>query len=150
MTDPAEIESDEEEIDEESVQEVQMVEVEAREMYDPIRCKFDMSKIRATDIKTNQRVIMPAPRPTKEECRLEVRTELMKTKFREYKEEFCDEKGEQRQKSLDKQELLGLKDIKKRLQDGEVVIKETDKSHKLCVNSVENYTKQGVDHIGDD
>ena len=30
------------------------------------------------------------------------------------------------------------------------MIKESDKSHKFCVNSVENYSKQGADHIGKD
>ena len=41
----------------------------------------DISKKRATDVKTNQRVVMPLPR-----------------------EEFCNEKGDQKQTSLTKQE----------------------------------------------
>ena len=76
--------------------------MESTKIFDPVRPKFDMSKIRATYFKMNQWVIMPAPRPTKEECRLEVRTEIMKKVFKDYMEEFCDDKGEQVQKNLDR------------------------------------------------
>ena len=36
------------------------------------------------------------------------------------------------------------------MKDGDIVIKETDKSNKFCLNSVENYTQKGKDHIGSD
>ena len=79
MTEPGvmeEKESDTEEMDEEEEEDVRMMEAETRETYDPINKTLNMNKKRATDICTNQRVIMPAPRPSKEECDLEVRTGL--------------------------------------------------------------------------
>ena len=105
---------------------------------------------RATDISTNQRIIMPMPRPSKEECDLEVRTGLFMEAFKEYREENCNYKGKQKKGILTKPEEKGLKKILKRIEQQEIVVRETDKSGKFSISSWENYAEQGKVHVGTD
>ena len=90
---------------------------------------------------------MPPPRPSKEECDLEVRTSLLMEEFKKYREENCDQKGNQKNKNLNDNEERGLKKILKRIEKHEVVVRETDKSGKFCVSTWENYSEQGRVHI---
>ena len=93
---------------------------------------------------------MPQPRPTGEECDLEVRSSKLLETFENYMKDNCNEEGEQIDNNLTKNDKTGLKFLRKRIKEREVVIKETDKSHKFCVNSWENYIEQGKGHIKND
>ena len=93
---------------------------------------------------------MPLPRPTTEECDLEVRSSKLQETFEKYVVENCNEEDEQRDNNLTKQDKVGFKLLRKRIKDKEVVIKETDKSHKFSVNSWDNYIQQGKEHVKDD
>lgn len=53
-------------------------------------------------------------------------------------------------KCNDKGETSGLKKLLKRTKQGEIVKTTTDKSSKLCVNSIENYTTWERDHTKED
>ena len=64
--------------DEEVVEENRHVEV-----YDPIRKVFDYTKIKATKIKSNPRVIMPGSRPAKEEAQMTARTAMIESVVKE-------------------------------------------------------------------
>ena len=141
---------EEDEMDEDTEEEMRMAEVEARETYDPDRGKLNMTKKRATDIRTNQRIIMPLPRPTKEECDLEVRTGKLLDRYKMFMKQNCTEKGEQLESNMTKSEKLGMKMLQERIKENEIVIKETDKSHKFCVSSWQNYIGQGKEHVKND
>ena len=52
--------------------------------------------------------------------------------------------------NLDKDLRDGIKSLKKRSKDGEIVIAETDKSGKFCVFSMEEYIKAGEVHTKND
>ena len=65
-------------------------------------------------------------------------------------ERKCSEKGEQIQSNLTSKEKRGLKSLLKRIQEGEIVVNVTDKSSKLCVNSMESYIRQGQEHVKND
>ena len=120
------------------------------EMLDPVNKVFDFRKKRTTDIKTNQRVYLPEPRPLREESELSVRNDIWEAEIRKYRSEHCDEEDVQTESNLSESEKRGLKKLKKRADAGEIVIGTTDKSGKLCVSSFDSYVRQGRKHVGDD
>ena len=48
------------------------------------------------------------------------------------------------------QERRGIRKLKKRVKEKEIVIRPTDQSHKLCVCSWDNYVEQGKVHVDKD
>ena len=136
--------------DEEPDKEMEMLDLCTRETYDPVNKVFDFRKKRTTDIKTNQRVYLPEPRPLREESELSVRNDIWEAEIRKYRSEHCDEEDVQTESNLSESEKRGLKKLKKRADAGEIVIGTTDKSGKLCVSSFDSYVRQGRKHVGDD
>ena len=51
---------------------------------------------------------------------------------------------------LSKSELAGLKSLKKRVENNEIVITQTDKSRRFCVLKREQYISSGAKHTKDD
>ena len=127
------------------------MELQSRETFDPVQKQFDFRKKRATDVKTNQRIYLPEPRPLNEEAELSVRNDIWEDVVKKYLAENCDEDGIiQTGCNLSESEKRGLKKLKKRSDEGELVIGTTDKSGKLCVSSMESYIRQGQKHVGSD
>ena len=127
-----------------------MLDLCSRETYDPVNKVFDFRKKRTTDIKTNQRIYLPEPRPMREESELSVRNDIWEAEIRKYRNKHCDEEDVQTDSNLTASEKRGLKKLKKRADAGEIVIGTTDKSGKLCVSSFESYVRQGRKHVGED
>ena len=50
--------------------------------------------------------------------------------------------------NLTEEQEKGLKTLKKKMQDEEIVILKTDKSGKLCVATVEEYIRMENEHAG--
>ena len=95
-----------------------------------------MSRRRATDVKYNSYVKMPKPANTKTEVQIEVvREEVMKV-FERYKTSKTNEKGQQKS-NLSRKEIGGLTKLRKRIQEGEIVILRTDKSSRMAVMDME-------------
>ena len=69
--------------------------------------------------------------------------------YKDYRREKCKKNGKQEQ-NLTEQQRQGLKSIKKRIQEEDIIILKTDKSGKLCVASVEEYIRMGKEHAGKD
>ena len=63
--------------------------------------------------------------------------------------EFSDEKGVQ-ESNLTPAEARGLKKLKKRVRDGQLVVVRTDKSGKFCLMSLEEYRRAGEVHTAKD
>ena len=83
------------------------------------------------------------------EALLEIRRQTQATVFKEYVKENCDEKGRQKS-NLTKQQTAGLKKLKKRVADGEIIVCQTDKSGRLCVMPMELYIEAGDTHVSKD
>ena len=124
-------------------------EAEARRIYDPVRKQFDYGKKKATDNKHNTRVHLPKPLDPHQEAHLEVRITEWKKAFKEYKEKNSDEKGNQ-PSNLSPAQRRGLASLKKRIEEGEIVVCPTDKSGKLAVMSLELYEAAGRIHTTND
>ena len=89
---------------------------------------IDMSRKRVTDVKGNSRVTFPSgPKSLEMESRLEVlRVEAMEV-FRKYVREKCDSRGRQ-ESNLTPAQRRGMKSLKKRVENGEIVVVPTDKT----------------------
>ena len=79
-----------------------------------------------------------------------VRRERLLQVAAKYIEENCDDKGVVKESNYTEQERKGIKKIKQRIKDKEIVVRPTDKSHKLCVCTWTNYLEQGKSHTEKD
>ena len=128
---------------------MEMQDAESREVYNPVIKTFDMRKRRVTDLDQNTYVIFPAPQSVEYEALLEIRRQTQAKVFKEFVKENCDEKGRQKS-NLTKQQTAGLKKLKKRMADGELIVCQTDKSGRLCVMPMELYIEAGDTHVSKD
>ena len=98
---------------------------------------LDLGKMKATDYKFNKHVFLPRNETVERESLHEVRRVTMLDAFRDFIKE--DKKIAQSddcskiESNLSKLELAGLKSLKKRVLNEELVITETDKSKRFCV-----------------
>ena len=131
-------------------EEEEIADAKRRMIFDPEEGCLDLSKRRVTDLKGNSRVNFPKKQGNFEfEAKLEtIRTEAMGI-FRRYVKENCRKGGLQRS-NLTKEQENGLRSLRKRVKDGEIVVLPTDKSGKFAVMSRSTYEKAGLSHIGGD
>jgi hypothetical protein len=102
-----------------------------------------------TDYKANSRVILPRAQSDVKEGKLQVlRMELME-EGKKWIKTNCDCNGNQ-QSNLDKEELIGLKSLKKKIKEGLIVVLPTNKSGRFCVMSMDTYIKCGEVHTSMD
>ena len=74
-----------------------------------------------------------------------IRREKLEKVFSDYLRDNCSEKGEQKS-NLTFSQRNGLRKLKKRIQDGELLVMLTDKSGKLAVADVQSYIEMGSVH----
>ena len=128
---------------------VEMLEAKTRMVYDVERNKFDYSKRRTTDLKNNARVVFPRTGDFQCEAKLEVlRLEAMQV-FRDYLREKCDKRGGQ-DSNLTKTEANGLKKLKKRTEEGSIVVLPTDKTGNFAIMDRTSYETAGLSHVRGD
>ena len=94
-------------------------------------------------------MVLPKPLPPAEEASIEMRREIYKKLFREIKGNICNEKGDQ-PSNLTEEEEKGLKTLKKRIKDEEIIVMKTDKSGKFAITDRENYIEMGKAHTARD
>ena len=124
-----------------------------RQIYDPIKKVFDYSKRRVTDLIENNRVALPKEAEPRIENELGMLREIILKEFKDYKLELEREeikKGikeekriNQKEKNLSIQEKRGLKKIRQRIKEKEVVVLKTDKSGKMTIADRESYLEMG-------
>ena len=93
------------------------VEAKSRIPYDPHTASLDLRRRKVTDTKDNSRVYMPKPISLQQETNIHVREGTYEAIFNDYCAENCDVKGRQLA-NLSKQEMVGIKKLKKRVNDG--------------------------------
>ena len=110
---------------------------------------LDFSKRRTTDLKCNAGVIFPKTRSFQDEAKFELlRIEAMGA-FKNYVDNKCDKWGRQ-VSNLTKSEQLGLKSLKKRTEEGEIVVLPTDKTGNFAIMERALYDKAGLSHVKGD
>ena len=130
-------------------EEREMEDARNRQVYNPETREYDERRWRVTDMQECTRIHLPKPLEVKKEAEIEMRREAHARVSRQYREKFCDEKGEQ-ETNLTAQEKRGLKSLEKRKNEGEIVVTLTDKSTKFCVMKREDYLALGEAHVGKD
>ena len=88
------------------------------------------------------RVTLPKPLPTNEETLIEMRRGIHSKIYNHYRKKKCGKNGEQAP-NLTEEQQRGLKSLKLRIKNKELVELKTDKSGKLCVATREEYVKMG-------
>ena len=113
--------------DEETIREMEKMDARTRQVYDPGTGTFDDRKHRATDLKECSRITLPKPLSTQHEANIEMRRTCNNKIYNEYREEFCNKKGEVKG-NLTPEEKEGLRSLQKRIREQELVVLKTDKS----------------------
>ena len=121
--------SDEDKVEttEEEDNHIEEEEARSRIPYDPLLNECDLRKRRVTDIQENSRIYMPKPLNVAHEANINIRETIFENTFSRYVDSFCNETGKQKP-NLTRSEMSSLAKLKKRVDDGSVVICETDKS----------------------
>ena len=129
---------------------MEMDEARSRMIFDNERVSLNFAKRRVTDIKGNSRVILPKKmRNFEQEAALQMfRTECMGV-FRQYVAQNCGKYGKQKS-NLSRRHLKGLKSLKLRIQNAEIVIVPTDKTGNFAVLTREGYVEAGMKHTRGD
>ena len=112
--------------------------------------RFSLARRRVTDMKGNSRVYFPRKaRSLEEEATFEaLRLELMGA-FKKYVSRNC-KKGGVQEPNLTPSQARGLKSLRKRFKDGDLVIIPTDKSGNVAILSRKSYLEAGMKHtLGD-
>ena len=92
---------------------------------------------------------MPKPLPTTVEANLETRRKAYLAKFNTYKEENCNQWGDQKT-NLTEEECKGLKILQKRIKNKEIEVLKTYKTGKFCVSDRETFLEMGKQQIAGD
>ena len=129
------------EANEEIEEKMEEEEAKTRSVFDAVEKRYDNRKKRVTDLKENSRVVLPKPLPPPEEAGIEMRREIYKKLFRSFLKKNC-------RKTEDEEK--GLKELKKKLKEGELIIMLTDKSGKFALTDRETYLEMGKPHIEKD
>ena len=105
--------------------------------------------MRVSDLPTNREVRLPEPLETSEESKLlSFKVEVLES-VKKYIQENCSESGRQ-EVNISQDELEGIKSLRRRIKDEDLVIMETDKSKKLSIMTKENYVLSTDPHTNDD
>ena len=131
-------------------EEQELQEAESRMVYRPQEGIFDLSRRRTTDLKGNSRVIFPRKASSFEvESKLEALRVEARAEFRKFMAQKCNKGGKQKS-NLTRGQERGLKSLRKRVKDAELVILPTDKSGNFSVMTRGTYEKAGLKHVGGD
>ena len=120
-------------------------------VYDIKNKKLDMAVMRATSLPTVDRVFLPGPaRDGRMEVLIQLTKEEMMQDVRTYMALHCQEDGSQKETCLPAGCTRGLKSLQGRSRNGEICIYKTDKSDRLCCDTVDNYDAAMKEHVDKD
>ena len=122
----------------------------SREIYDPDTLTYNLGKLKATDVRNNPKIYLPKPRPYREEQVLESKEQVYLDTWMAYQNEHCNAKGDQLETNLTNSEERGKDKLLKRVELGEIIISETDKSQNFTVSTPDSYIEQGNKHVAKD
>ena len=125
----------------ESIEEEEMVTARNEMVFDPIEKEYDARKMKVTNLAENTRITLPKPLKPIHEAEIEIRRKEYIKVYEKYRKEETN-RGVQEPNMTEKEEK-GLKSIKKRVEEGDIVVIKTDKSSKLAVMNTEEYLDMG-------
>ena len=124
--------------------------VREKTVYDEAGGVIDFAKQRVPDIPTCRRITVLEPRGETEEIVFANIKSRFSTATDQYMRDNCDNKGNIINQNLSKSQLDGLRSLKKRVSEEDIIITLTDKSGKLSLNTKDNYNASMEKHHRDD
>ena len=106
---------------------------------------IDMRNLSSTDLPFNSRVYLPEGLDENTELEMHMLKNKLKTTVEEY-----ERSNKTMRKNLTAEQKRGIKSLKERRENGEIVIYQTDKSAKMAVDTAENYKKSMEPHVEND
>ena len=105
--------------------------------FDVVDTTLDLRLLRPTDLPFNKRVYLPRPL----DDRSQVTTQHLRDNLRRTTEEYIESTKYKStvQSNLTREEKVGLKSLKKRIDEDGIVIYQTDKSGRFSVDTIDNY-----------
>jgi hypothetical protein len=117
-------------------------EARSRSIYLPEEKRFDYTKKRATDCKQNTEVHLPGPLNVRDEAMLEMMRLECGACYDKFTKERVNKKGE-KEANLTPTQKEGLKSLRTRIKEGEIVVMPTNKSGRFCIMDIETYVMAG-------
>ena len=117
-------------------------------LFNPTARKFDFRQLKATDQRFNKIIYLPGPKWLEENK--EVKIQSLNIGLMEIVNDFAAGNGKKREPNLKRTEKEGLKTLKRRRDDKEMVIFHTDKSGRFAVDSVNNHKLAREEHVKED
>ena len=116
----------------------------------PVRNALNFENEKAHNWKKNRRVIIPENDDEESEIKYDfIKKELVK-ETKKYIEEHCDKAGNPKKGNLSKQELNDIRNLRKRAENEELAIYETDKTKKLVLDTCANVRDKMEKHLSKD
>ena len=131
-------------------EEDRMEDAKSRLIYHDVSNTVNMGARRATDMRHNQRLHLPQPRPPSEEAVLGARLEVWVGASDKYVADNCLPGGAPKTHNMDAASRIGLTKLKKRVQAGDIVVIPADKGSQFTVSSQESFARQGASHTTKD
>ena len=119
--------------------------VKDRSTYDVEKKEFNFKEARSTDLPFNTDTFMPKALETDDE----VKFHCLKNELIKIANEYADN-NKSALSNLNKEQKAGLRSLKKRQTNKEIVVFQTDKSGKMIVDSHENYIEGAKPHVQKD
>ena len=114
-------------------EEIELKSVQEKTVHDVAESTINFNKQRVTDLPFNRRITVPPPRDdTSEIVFANMKTRIVNAAQR-YIDLNCDSKDNIKNQNVDKYELEGLRSLKKRVNDGEILVVPTDKSGRMDI-----------------
>ena len=108
---------------------------------------MDIRNLKATDLTNNKRVILPELNDDDKEIRSNHIKNELKEVFLKYKNKNCDKYGNVLKNNLSDVQKDTIKNLKKKMSEENLVCYKTNKTGKLALDTVQNYTEKMEKHI---
>ena len=120
------------------------------EIHDLENATINFNRMRVTQLPTNPEIKIPRDLPQAEELKCHQLKQELLSAVRMYRAEFCDERGNIKERNLSSACTRGIKDIRRMCRKGDIVCYPTDKSNRLSLQSTESYIQSAQPHIQGD
>ena len=132
-------------------EEEEWIETQKKIVYNEETSSVDFRKKKVTEMSQCRRIETPEEL---KDSKIEIAIASVKSKLSNINEEYisekCDQRGKILETNLTNDEITGLKSLKERIKNGEIMVAPTDKSGKLSVNTRDNYIASLESHVNND
>ena len=123
---------------------------QARLVFDYDSNTIDMGAKHATNMKHNQKLVLPHPRPPAKEAVLGACMDVRKEAAMDYTRTNCSPDGTQMSHNINTDERVGLAKLSKGVKSGQIIVLSSDNGNIFTVSGVESFARQDDAHTSQD